>query len=382
MKFKTLAIHSGHSAQDHHGAVMTPIYQTSTFAFQGVNRPGAYEYSRSGNPTRKALETCLASLEGGASGFAFATGMAAETTVVMMFAAGDRIIVHSDLYGGSFRLFEKVFRNKRIEAVYVDLRDQAETERELERGAAALWIESPTNPLMNLVDLRAAAELAHRFRAIAICDNTFLSPYFQRPLELGVDVVVHSTTKYINGHSDVVGGAVVTNDAALAERIGFLQNATGTCAGPQDCFLVLRGIKTLAIRMEEHNRNALEIAHWLEARPEVSEVRHPGLESHPQHALALRQMSGFGGTFSFRLRGGEDAVFRLLEKVRVFTLAESLGGVESLIEHPVTMTHASVDPAALARMGITSDLIRVSIGIEDVEDLIADLDAALSSHRP
>ena len=350
MKFKTLAIHSGHSAQDHHGAVMTPIYQTSTFAFQGVNRPGAYEYSRSGNPTRKALETCLASLEGGASGFAFATGMAAETTVVMMFAAGDRIIVHSDLYGGSFRLFEKVFRNKRIEAVYVDL--------------------------------RAAAELAHRFRAIAICDNTFLSPYFQRPLELGVDVVVHSTTKYINGHSDVVGGAVVTNDAALAERIGFLQNATGTCAGPQDCFLVLRGIKTLAIRMEEHNRNALEIAHWLEARPEVSEVRHPGLESHPQHALALRQMSGFGGTFSFRLRGGEDAVFRLLEKVRVFTLAESLGGVESLIEHPVTMTHASVDPAALARMGITSDLIRVSIGIEDVEDLIADLDAALSSHRP
>jgi cystathionine gamma-lyase len=305
--------------------------------------------------------------------------MAAETTVVMMFQAGDRIIVHSDLYGGTFRMFEKVFRNKGIQAVYVDLRDLAETERELERGAAAVWIESPTNPLMNLVDLRAVADLAHRFGAIAICDNTFLSPYFQRPLELGVDIVVHSTTKYINGHSDVVGGAVITNHAALAEKIGFLQNATGSCAGPQDCFLVLRGIKTLAIRMEEHNRNALAIARWLEARPEVSEVRHPGLESHPQHALALRQMSGFGGTFSFRLRGGEEAVFGLLERVRVFTLAESLGGVESLIEHPVTMTHSSVDPVVLARMGITSDLVRVSIGIEDAEDLIADLDAALAA---
>jgi cystathionine gamma-lyase len=381
MKFKTLAIHSGNNPRDHHGAVMMPIYQTSTFAFRGVNQPGAFEYSRSGNPTRKALETCLASLEGGAFGFAFATGMAAETTVVMMFETGNRIIVHSDLYGGTFRLFEKVFRNKGVEAVYVDLRDLGETERELARGAAAVWIESPTNPLMNLVDLRAVADLAHRFGAITICDNTFLSPYFQRPLELGVDIVVHSTTKYINGHSDVVGGAVITNNTAIAERIGFLQNATGSCAGPQDSFLVLRGVKTLAIRMEEHNRNALAIARWLEARPEVSEVRHPGLESHPQHALALRQMSGFGGTFSFRLRGGQDAVFGLLERVQVFTLAESLGGVESLIEHPVTMTHSSVDPAVLARMGITSDLIRVSIGIEDVDDLIADLDVALSGHR-
>jgi cystathionine gamma-lyase len=359
------------------GAVMTPIYQTSTFAFRGVNQPNAFEYSRSGNPTRKALETCLASLEGGSHGFAFATGMAAETTVVMMFSTGDRIIVHSDLYGGTFRMFEKVFRGKGIEAVYVDLRDAAATERELARGAAAVWIESPTNPLMNLVDLKAVAELAHRFDAITICDNTFSSPYFQRPLEFGVDIVVHSTTKYINGHSDVVGGAVITNQAGLAERIGFLQNATGSVAGPQDSFLVLRGIKTLALRMEAHNRNALAIAQWLEQRPEVSEVRHPGLESHPQHALALRQMSGYGGTFSFRLHGGQDAVFRMLERVRIFALAESLGGVESLIEHPVTMTHASVDAASLAQMGITADLIRVSIGIEDVEDLIADLDAAL-----
>ena len=379
MKFKTLAIHSGHSPADHTGAVIAPIYQTSTFAFQGVKRPGPFDYSRSGNPTRKALETCLASLEGGSSGFAFATGMAAETTILMMFDSGDRVVVHSDLYGGTYRLFQGVLRSKGIEAVYVDLRDAAATEQALAAGAKAVWIESPTNPLMNLVDLEAVSALAHRHGAISICDNTFLSPYFQRPLDLGVDVVVHSTTKYINGHSDVVGGAAVVKDAKLAEKIGFLQNAMGTCAGPQDCFLVLRGIKTLAVRMEEHNRNSLAVAHWLERHPKVSAVLHPGLESHPQHDLAKKQMSGYGGTFSFRLRGGEDAVFHLLERVRVFTLAESLGGVESLIEHPVTMTHASVDPAALVKMGITPDLIRVSVGIEDIDDLIADLDRALAA---
>jgi len=357
---------------------MTPIYQTSTFAFQGVSRPGAFDYSRSGNPTRKALETCLASLEGGSSGFAFATGMAAETTVLMMFNSGDRVVVHSDLYGGTYRLFQSVLRGKGIDAMYVDLRDAAATERALAEGAKAVWIESPTNPLMNLVDLEAVSALAHRHGAIAICDNTFLSPYFQRPLDFGVDVVVHSTTKYINGHSDVVGGAVVVKDAALAEKIGFLQNAMGTCAGPQDCFLVLRGVKTLAVRMEEHNRNALAVARWLERQPKVSGVLHPGLERHPQHALAKKQMSGYGGTFSFRLRGGQDAVFRLLERVQVFTLAESLGGVESLIEHPVTMTHVSVDPAALQKMGITPDLVRISVGIEDIEDLISDLERALA----
>jgi cystathionine gamma-lyase len=378
MKFKTLAIHSGHLPAEHSGAVMTPIYQTSTFAFEGVGRPGPFDYSRSGNPTRKALETCLASLEGGSAGFAFATGMAAETTVLMMFDSGDRVVVHSDLYGGTYRLFQGVLRSKGITADYVDLRDAAATERALASGAKAVWIESPTNPLMNLVDLQAVAALAHRYGAIAICDNTFLSPYFQRPLDFGVDVVVHSTTKYINGHSDVVGGAAVVRDAQLAEKIGYLQNAMGTCAGPQDCYLVMRGIKTLAVRMEEHNRNSLAVAHWLERHPKVSAVLHPGLESHPQYALARKQTTGSGGTFSFRLRGGQDAVFRLLERVKVFTLAESLGGVESLIEHPVTMTHASVAPAALQRMGITPDLIRVSVGIEDVEDLIADLDQALA----
>jgi len=378
MKFRTLAVHAGHKPADHMGAVMPPIYQTSTFAFQGVNRPGPYDYSRSGNPTRRALETCLAALEGGTAGFAFATGMAAETTVLMLFRAGGRIVVHSDLYGGTHRVLESVFREIGVDATYVDLRDLAALESALAQGARAVWIESPTNPLMNLVDLAAVSELAHRYNALAICDNTFLSPYFQRPIEFGVDIVVHSTTKYINGHSDVVGGAAIVNNPELAERIGFLQNAMGTCAGPQDCFLVLRGIKTLALRMEEHNRNGLAVARWLDAHPKIAAVLHPGLESHPQHALAIRQMRGYGGTFSFRLKGGQEAVFRLLESVRLFTLAESLGGVESLIEHPVTMTHASVPPEALARMGITPDLVRISVGIEDIDDLIADLDSALS----
>jgi cystathionine gamma-lyase len=377
MKFKTLAVHSGHRNSEHQGAVMTPIYQTSTFAFRGVDKPGPFDYSRSGNPTRKALEECLAALEGGSAGFAFGTGMAAETTVLMQFNAGDTVIVHNDLYGGTYRLFEGVLKTKSIHARYVDLRDSASLEAALEKGAAAVWIESPTNPLMNLVDLQATADAAHRHGALAICDNTFLSPYFQRPLEFGVDIVVHSTTKYINGHSDVVGGAVIVNRADLAERIGFLQNAMGTCAGPQDCFLVLRGIKTLALRMEEHNRNALAIAEWLSTHPAVGEVHHPGLPSHPQHELACRQMRGYGGTFSFTLRGGEPAVRRALERVKLFTLAESLGGVESLIEHPATMTHASMPAAVREGMGITPDLIRISVGLEDVEDLTRDLKQAV-----
>ena len=379
MNFKTLAIHAGHEPLEHLGAVMTPIYQTSTFAFRGVGQPGPFDYSRSGNPTRKALEFCLAQLEGGTAGFVFATGMAAEATLLMMFSSGDNLIVHDDLYGGTYRLFESVFATKQIHAQYVDLRNSAKLRSALAGGAKAVWVESPTNPLMNLVDIRAVSDLAHEFGALVICDNTFLSPYFQNPLALGADIVVHSTTKYINGHSDVVGGAIVVKDAAIAEKIGFLQNAMGTCAGPQDCFLVLRGVKTLALRMEEHNRNALEIARWLEKHPKVERVLHPGLESHPQHELALRQMRGFGGTFSFRLRGGEAAVNKLLANCKVFTLAESLGGVESLIENPTTMTHASVPRDVQLKMGITPDLIRVSVGIEDVRDLIADLDSALAS---
>jgi len=378
MNFKTLAIHAGYNPQEHFGAVMTPVYQTSTFAFRGVGEPGPFDYSRSGNPTRKALESCLAALEGGTAGFAFATGMAAEATLLMMFESGDTVVVHADLYGGTYRLFESVFATKQIRARYVDLRNFAKLSSALATAPKGVWIESPTNPLMNLVDIRAVSDLAHQHGALVICDNTFLSPYFQRPLELGADIVVHSTTKYINGHSDVVGGAIVVKDPRLSERIYFLQNAMGTCAGPQDCFLVLRGIKTLAVRMEEHNRNALEIARWLEKHPKVSAVLHPGLESHPQHDLALRQARGFGGTFSFRVRGGEEAVKQVLARCRVFTLAESLGGVESLIDHPSTMTHASVPREVQLQMGITPDLIRISVGLEDVRDLIADLDAALA----
>jgi cystathionine beta-lyase/cystathionine gamma-synthase len=378
MHFKTLSIHAGHKPSDHLGSVMPPIYQNSTFAFEDVNQPGPFDYSRSGNPTRKALEDCLAALEGGVRGFAFATGMAAETTALMMFRSGDRLIVHSDLYGGTYRLLQTVFQDKGITADYVDLRDLASVEKAFDRDAAAVWIETPTNPLMNLVDLAAIAAIAREHQAITICDNTFLSPYFQRPLDLGIDIAMHSTTKYINGHSDVVGGALIARTPELAERIGYLQNAMGTCAGPQDCFLVLRGIKTLAIRMEEHNRNALALARWLAHHPKVSEVLHPGLPSHPQHELAAKQMTGFGGTFSIRAKGGDGVIHPLLRRVRLFTLAESLGGVESLISHPATMTHASIPSEVRRQMGIGDDVIRLSVGLEHIDDLIADLEQALA----
>jgi cystathionine gamma-lyase len=377
-RFKTLAIHAGQPPDAAYGAVMTPIYQTSTFAFKGVNQPGPFDYSRSGNPTRKALESCLAALENGTHGFAFATGMAAETTLTAMFEPGDHMIVHNDLYGGTYRLLATL-GERRLAVDYVDLRDLPAVRAALRPSTRAIWIESPTNPCMNLVDMAAVAALAREHNVRTICDNTFSSPYFQRPLELGIDIVVHSTTKYINGHSDVVGGAIVVRDAGLAERLGFLQNTLGTCQAPFDSFLVLRGIKTLALRMEEHNRNALEIAAWLERHPKIAGVHHPGLPSHPQHALALRQMTGYGGTFSFRVRGGREEAFRLLGNLKVFTLAESLGGVESLIEHPDTMTHISVPPDVRAAMGITPDLIRISVGIEDVADLIEDLEAALAA---
>ncbi|HWQ55319.1 MAG TPA: PLP-dependent aspartate aminotransferase family protein [Bryobacteraceae bacterium] len=379
MRFRTLAIHAGQGPDPAYGAVMPPIYQTSTFAFRGVNQPGPFEYSRSGNPTRQALETCLAQLEGGVAGFAFGTGLAAETTVLMSLNAGERLIVHNDLYGGTYRLLTAVMAGKGIAVDFVDLRCPDLVRAAIRPETKAIWIETPTNPLMNLVDLAGVAAIARERGLLTICDNTFLSPYFQRPIELGIDIVVHSTTKYINGHSDVVGGAAIVNSPELAERIGYLQNAMGSCAAPHDCFLVLRGIKTLAVRMEEHNRNALAIARWLEAHPKIAAVLHPGLPSHPQHELALRQMRGFGGTFSFRVKGGREEAFRLLGAVRLFILAESLGGVESLIEHPVTMTHASVPAATLNEMGITDDVVRISVGIEDVEDLIADLDQALAN---
>ena len=377
--FATLAIHAGQGPDPAYGAVMTPIYQTSTFAFKGVGQPGPFDYSRSGNPTRKALENCLAALEGGTHGFAFATGQAAEATVLSLFGPGDHLIVHNDLYGGSYRLIVSHLRDKGVAVDFVNLRDLDAFTAALRLNTRAVWTETPTNPLMNLLDLTAIAAIARGHGILTICDNTFLSPYFQRPLEMGVDIVVHSTTKYINGHSDVVGGAAIVRDSALAERIGFYQNALGTCAGPQDCFLVLRGVKTLALRMEAHNANALALAHWLAAHPRVAQVLHPGLASHPQHALARRQMRGYGGTFSFRVRGGQAEAFRVLGAVKLFTLAESLGGVESLIEHPCTMTHASMPADVRRAVGITDDLIRISVGIEHIEDLIADLDQAFAT---
>lgn len=377
MRFETLSIHAGQAPDPAYGAVMTPIYQTSTFAFKGVNLPGEFDYSRSGNPTRKALETCLAALEGGRFGFAFATGMAAEAAVLSLFGPGDHLIIHDDLYGGTYRLLTGVIQQKGVAVDFVNLRDLEALRVAIRTETRAIWIETPTNPLMNLVDLKAVADIAKEKGVLTVCDNTFLSPYFQRPLEFGIDIVAHSTTKYINGHSDVVGGAVIVNDAALAEKIKFLQNALGICPGPQDCFLVLRGIKTLPLRMRQHHENSLAVARWLEAHPKVAAVLHPGLESHPQHELAKRQTTGSGGTFSFRLKGGQAEAFRLLGAVKLFTLAESLGGVESLIEHPFTMTHVSMPEEVRRRMTITEDLIRVSVGVEHIEDLIADLRQAL-----
>jgi cystathionine gamma-lyase len=378
MRFETLAIHAGKDPDANYGAVMPPIYQTSTFAFKGPAQPGKFDYSRSGNPTRKALEDCLAALENGARGLAYATGMAAEATLLAMFSAGDHLLIHDDLYGGTYRLLTKVVAAHGVSMDFVNMRDLAALERAIRPNTKAVWTETPTNPLMNLLDLRGIAVVCRRRGVLSICDNTFLSPYFQRPLDLGIDIVVHSTTKYINGHSDVVGGALVAKDAKLGEQLYFYQNALGTCAGPWDCFLVLRGLKTLAVRMEAHNANALKLAGWLEKHPKVTGVLHPGLESHPQRELAKRQMSGYGGTFSFRVRGGKEGAFRFLANVKVFTLAESLGGVESLVEHPGTMSHASMPEDVRKAVGIGDDLIRISVGIEHADDLIADLEQALA----
>ncbi len=377
MKFETLAIHAGQQPDPAYGAVMTPIYQTSTFAFKGVNQPGEFDYSRSGNPTRRTLERCLAELEGGQYGFAFATGMAAEAAALELFSPGDHLIVHDDIYGGSYRLISKIVAARGVNVSFINLRNLDGLRTAIRPDTRGIWTETPTNPLMNLLDLRAIADIAREHKIITICDNTFLSPYFQRPLELGIDIVLHSTTKYINGHSDVVGGALIMTDPHLAERIGFYQNALGNCASPFDCFLVLRGIKTLAPRMEYHNRNALALARWLEQHRKIEAVLHPGLPSHPQHELALRQMSGFGGTFSFRVKGGQEEAFRLLSSVRLFILAESLGGVESLIEHPWTMTHVSMPEDVRAAAGLSQNLIRVSTGLEHIDDLIDDLEQAL-----
>lgn len=379
-RFATRVIHGGQRPDPLTGAVMPPIYATSTYVQSSPGVHQGFEYSRTRNPTRDALQAAVANLEGGTAGFAFASGMAASATLLELLDAGAHIIAMHDLYGGSYRLFENVRkRSAGHQVAFVDLSDAAALEAALRPDTRMVWVETPTNPLLKLVDLAAIAALAHRHRVLAVCDNTFATPFIQRPLEHGFDIVVHSTTKYLNGHSDSIGGAVAVRDAELAERIGYLQNAVGGVPGPFDAFLTLRGIKTLALRMERHCANALAVAQFLESHPQVERVIYPGLPSHPQHALARRQMQGgYGGIVTAVLRGGLAAARRALERCRLFALAESLGGVESLIEHPGIMTHASLPEATRRMLGIGDGLIRLSVGVEDVEDLVADLRHALS----
>ncbi len=376
--FETRAIHAGQAPDPTTGAVITPVYLTSTYVHRSPGEHLGYEYSRSQNPTRRAYEACVANLEGARFGFAFASGCIGAATVVHLLSQGDHVVCCDDMYGGTFRMFEQVFRRNGLDFSYLDLSSPDALRGALRPNTRMVWIESPTNPLMKLVDIRAVADIAHAAGATLMVDNTFLSPYFQRPIELGADLVLHSTTKYINGHSDLVGGLVVTDDEALAEQLGFLSNALGGIQSTFDAYLCLRSVKTLALRMQAHERNALEVARFLEAHDAVSWVAYPGLPSHPQHDLACRQTSGHGGMLSFRVRGGLDAARRLLERVAVFSLAESLGGVESLIEHPGLMTHASMPEAQRRALGIDDELIRLSVGIESVDDLVADLDHALA----
>jgi cystathionine gamma-lyase len=380
--FGTRAIHAGQSPDPTTGAVMTPIYYTSTYAQEAPGVHKGYEYSRTHNLTRFALEANLASLEGGKYGLCFASGLAATSTLLQMFDSGAHVVAADDLYGGTFRLFDKVFRRHGFEFTYVDPMGGAKAIEEAFRPTTKLvWVETPTNPMLKLVDLAAVAEVCKRKGALLAVDNTFMTPYNQRPLELGADLVVHSTTKYLNGHSDVVGGAVVMNDDGLRQRLGFLQNAVGAVPSPMDSFMVLRGTKTLHVRMQRHEENARAIATWLERHPQVEKVIYPGLESHPQHALARKQARGFGGMISFVLRGGLDESRRFLSTCRLFTLAESLGGVESLIEHPAIMTHASVPPDRRAALGIVDGFIRLSVGIEDEADLRGDLERAFAAAK-
>jgi cystathionine gamma-lyase len=378
-RFATRVIHGGQRPDPLTGAVMPPIYATSTYVQSSPGVHQGFEYSRTRNPTRDALQAAVANLEGGTAGFAFASGMAASATLLELLDAGAHIIAMHDLYGGSYRLFENVRkRSAGHQVAFVDLSDTVALAAALRPDTRMVWVETPTNPLLKLVDLAAVAAIAQQHRVLAVCDNTFATPFIQRPLEHGFDIVVHSTTKYLNGHSDSIGGAVAVRDAELAERIAYLQNAVGSVPGPFDAFLTLRGIKTLALRMERHCANALAVAQFLDSHPQVERVIYPGLPSHPQHALAKRQMSnGYGGIVTVVVRGGLAAARRALERCRLFALAESLGGVESLIEHPGIMTHASLPEATRRSLGIGDGLIRLSVGVEDVDDLIADLLHAL-----
>lgn len=381
--FETRVIHGGQHPDPSTGAIMPPIFQTSTYVQSSPGVHKGYEYSRSQNPTREALERCVADLEGGKRGYAFASGLAGMSTVLELLDAGSHIIASDDLYGGSFRLFERVRkRSAGHEISFIDMTDPQAIRAALRPNTKMLWVETPSNPLLKLIDLEAVAKIAREASLIAVADNTFASPWGQNPLAVGFDIVVHSTTKYLNGHSDVVGGIAVVGDeprqADWAEQLAFLHNAVGAIAGPFDSFLALRGVKTLAIRMERHNRSAQQLAEWLEAHPKVARVHYPGLESHAQHALAKRQMRGGGGMISIDLKSDLAGSRRFLEALHIFALAESLGGVESLIEHPAIMTHASIPAEQRAKLGIGDTLIRLSVGIENLDDLKADLEAGFA----
>jgi cystathionine gamma-lyase len=375
----TRAIHAGQQPDPSTGAIMTPIYATSTYVQESPGKHKGYEYSRTQNPTRMAYERCVADLEGGVAGFAFGSGLAAAATVLDLLDSGSHIIAMDDLYGGSYRLFERVRRRSAgLDFSFVDLNDMTAVRAALKPNTQMIWVETPTNPMLKLVDLAKISAFAKKHGLLLVVDNTFCSPLLQRPLEHGADLVVHSATKYLNGHSDMVGGVVVAGNKDLSDRMGFLQNSVGAVAGPFDAFLAMRGLKTLHLRMKAHCDNALSLARWMEKHPAIERVIYPGLKSHPQHALAKRQMDGFGGIISIEVKGGLKKATRMLQRCELFALAESLGGVESLIEHPAIMTHASVPAANRKRLGISDGLVRLSVGVEDLSDLQAELEQALS----
>ncbi len=375
--FSTRAIHAGQPPDPTTGAISTPIYQTSTYVQEGVAKHKGYEYARTQNPTRGALEACLATLEEAQYGICFSSGMGAISALMNYFQKGDHIIASDDLYGGTYRIFEKVFKSYGLEFDYVDSSNLVNVEKVLRPNTKMLFLETPTNPLLKITDLAEAAKLAHSHNIIVAVDNTFATPYWQNPLNFGTDVVIHSTSKYLGGHCDVVGGAVLTSSDKIFERVKFCQNAVGSVPGPMDAFLVLRGVKTLALRMERHEANARQIAQFLKSHPKVKKVYYPGLPEHPGHEVAKKQMKGFGGMISFEVKGGLEESKKVCESTEIFSLAESLGGVESLIEHPALMTHASVPREVREEKGISDSLIRISVGIEDGDDLIADLELAL-----
>jgi cystathionine beta-lyase len=380
MKFDTKAIHGGQHHDETTGAVMPPVYQTSTYLQKSPGQPvGEYEYSRAANPTRTALENALASLENGTRGLAFSSGLAATDCVLRSIKAGDEVIAMDDLYGGTYRMFTRIYKDSGIRFHFVDMNDIAKFESLINANTKLIWVETPTNPLMKLADIEAIAKIAKQRNILFAVDNTFATPYLQRPLDLGADIVMHSATKYLGGHSDVIAGALVVKDVALGEQLHFQQFATGATLGPMDSYLVLRGIKTLHLRVQRHCENGEKVVGFLKNHPKVETVFYPGLESHPYHEIAKKQMSGFGGMVSFTLKSGEKAeAVRILENLKVFTLAESLGGVESLANHPALMTHASIPEDKRKEIGITDDLIRLSVGIEDADDLIADLEQAFA----